>query len=738
MLIAAFIVLLAASPALGGQVRPDQPVAPVQFGAAPASQTFVRTASDGTNFFAVWRTSTKSGALIVGSRISPRGETLDRPSVVVASGDSTLGYPDVVFAGDHFLVAYPAGGSVLVRRVSRDGGVASEPVVAGSGSLALLATNGKTVLLATSSNRMRMLAADGIPLGVEREIPNGGGGSFQAGSNGDRYLIAYTNGATGSRIGSLVLLGPNGDFLAGRPIPLAGALFPRTISVASNGSSFLVSMATNGPVACMVVDADGNAGVPRTLDSQSGGSIASTWSGVEYTLVWSRTLSTPTQVTGHDIVGVRVDSAGVSRDATPIPVDRSVRYGWAFASSWNGQDTIVIVSDDNGNYEDWHTTAAIFSSLAQIDGEPPSRRHVAIGSSAPEQAGGSIASNGTLSLVAWRESSGLDRAVARAAFIAAGGQLGAPIEIGDADPQSTTATASNGRDFLVAYFDAQYRLVARRVARDGILDSTPIVIDDYGTPTDALAVGWSGRAYVVMTAGYSSITISGVNTAGIVTVPRHGLATKDPANAPALRCGPSGCSATWHTLTPFPGYGEFLFEEKNSMALTDSTGAIQTSVLLTGRLEATSALAFPALDGYLFVYSYGKTMFAGRITSGGVVLDPPAIDGGVSIMTSETSFPLQPVAAVREGLYLVELSDETTGRLYWSHLQADPIPRATSIVDLQQNVTLPLTLAASARNTYLLYSACEENPQLLASRLFVRTIATPDPQPTIPRRRSVR
>jgi len=196
------------------------------------------------------------GAFIVGSRISPRGETLDRPSVIVASGDSTLGYPDMVFAGDHYLVAYPAGGSVLVRRVSRDGGVTSEPVVAGIGSPALLATNGKTVLLVTSGSRMRMLAADGMPLGVERVIPNAGGGSFQVGSNGDRYLIAYTNYATASRIGSLVLLGPNGDFLAAGPIPLAGTLFPRTISVASNGSSFRSKvrcvMAGRSPVRGMV------------------------------------------------------------------------------------------------------------------------------------------------------------------------------------------------------------------------------------------------------------------------------------------------------------------------------------------------------------------------------------------------------------------------------------------------------------------------------------------------------
>src|SRR5205807_3185947 len=105
--------------------------------------------------------------------------------------------------------------------------------------------------------------------------------------------------------GVAVLLAGPGVFLAAKPIPLADPLFPRGVTVASNGYSFLVSMATNGPVGCMHVDADGNTGSIQTLDGQSGGSVVAVWSGGEYTLVWARTLSTPTRVTGHDIVGAR-------------------------------------------------------------------------------------------------------------------------------------------------------------------------------------------------------------------------------------------------------------------------------------------------------------------------------------------------------------------------------------------------------------------------------------------------
>src|SRR6476659_676460 len=195
----ALLLSLVTASLFGAEIRVDQPLAPVQFGAAPARQESARVASDGTNFFAVWRTRSATNAVVIGGgRISPAGELLDRPSILIASGTSaTLGYPDVVFVGGNFLVAYQSGTSVITRRFSRDGqSVDSQPVVISNSSMfAWLATNGKTVLLATARNRIRMLAADGTTSGPEIAVPNAGSGTLSAGSNGDRYLLAYPSDA---------------------------------------------------------------------------------------------------------------------------------------------------------------------------------------------------------------------------------------------------------------------------------------------------------------------------------------------------------------------------------------------------------------------------------------------------------------------------------------------------------------------------------------------------------------
>lgn len=740
----ALLLLLAATPALS-QIGSDQALAPVVVGAAPARQETARVASDGTNFFAVWRTHTTSSSVVIGAgRLSPSGQLLDRPSILIASGTTaTLGYPDVVFVGGVFLVAYPAGTSVLVRRFSTDGRpIDSQPmVISNSAMSAWLATNGSTVFLPTARNRFRLLAADGTPLGAERDVPNAGFGSFSVASNGDRYLIAYPSGPDSTSRGSFVILSANGDFLLSKPILFPDSLFLQNVTASSNGSSFLISMATNGPAGCMVVDGDGNASAPHTLDTQSAGSIIATWSGSEYTLVWPRTLSTSTRVTGHDIVGARVDASGAPIDTTPVTIAPAqiARYGAAFAGAWSGHDTIIITGDSDGNSTDWHTTAAIFKSLPQIDAEPSARRRAPIASSAAEQASGSIASNGTLSLVTWRESSGLDQAIVRAAFIAADGQLGAPIELGGANSQTTTATASNGRDFFVAYVDTQYHLAARRVTVEGVLDAVPIVITPYGMPTDAMAIGWSGQAYVVVTAGGYSVTLSGITPDGTVARSRQVISTSVHVDTPTVSCAANACSVTWHLASPVCFFDPCISTESNVFARTSADGTLVLQTSLTDSLPVTSAISLATADGRsVFVYSSDKSTFAQRITAGGVVLDTPVLNGGVKIMTSETSFALQPVAVVHNGLYFVEPDIYTAGRLYWTHIEPEPKPHVTSLINLHQNVSLPLTMTASSRNAYLLYSIGEDDPQLMASRLFLRTIDSPDPQPGSPRRRSTR
>jgi hypothetical protein len=541
--------------------------------------------------------------------------------------------------------------------------------------------------------------------------------------------------------GVVVLLAGSGDLLGTQPLPLRVTPYRGSVTTVSNGSSFLVTMAGRGPVSCIFVDADGHPGAVRRLDNESGLNVIATWCGSEYTLVWQRTLSGPPPTALNDIAGARVDAAGVPLDATPLVIAPApkTRYGATFGSASNGHDTIIIISDTDANSRDWHTTAAIFKSLLQIDTEPANRRHAAIASSAVEQAGGSIASNGTLSLVAWRESSGFDRAVVRAAFIAADGQLGGPVDLGEGDWQTRTATVSDGRDFLVAYVDTSYRLVARRVTLEGVLDATPIVITAFGSPGDPLAAGWSGQAYVIATTGERVVTITGVAPDGTVVGPRQVIDTLAPADTPGVSCATNGCSVTWHWATPFCGFPVCFHAENDLFTSTNPTGNVVSRVSLTDGFAVTPALSIPLADAKsIFVYSNGTSMFAGRITAGGVVLDTPAVNGGRRVMTSETAFALQPVSVVNSGLYFVEPDDYTNGRLYWTRIEPEPTPRVTSLVNLHQTVTLPVTLTASARNTYLVYSAGDDDPNVMASRLFLRTLASPDPQMSPGRKRATR
>ena len=189
----AFLLLLAAMPALS-EIRSDQALSPVVIGAAPVRQEFARVASDGTNFFAVWRTSTASNSVIGGGRVSPAGELLDRPSILFASGAATtLGNPDVFFVGGNFLVVYGSGTSRIARRVSREGRFVDQQTVVINSPIywGQLATNGNNLLMVTSANSVRMLAADGTPLGADRVLSNV---AFHSNpsvtSNGSQYLIA--------------------------------------------------------------------------------------------------------------------------------------------------------------------------------------------------------------------------------------------------------------------------------------------------------------------------------------------------------------------------------------------------------------------------------------------------------------------------------------------------------------------------------------------------------------------
>jgi hypothetical protein len=745
----ALLLLLAATPALS-EIRPDQALTPAIIGAAASNQNYARVASDGTNFFTVWRTNSSNLVVIGAGRVSPSDELLDRPSILIAptSSDRQLGVaygrPDVVFVGGVFLVAYPSGTSIVTRRFYRNGQPVDPPKVIENATMpAGLATNGETVFLATATKRFRLLAADGTPLGPERDIPNGGIGAYSVASNGDRYLIAY---AFERRF---VLLSRTGDLIAAKPIPDTAPNRNRgneqAVTAISNGSSFLIALAHTGPISCVSVDADGNAGEAHEVDKTDTQNIVSVWSGNEYTLFWSANTGMAS--------GKRVDSAGVPLDANAITVASGTpaRPTTVLASASDGRETLVITQSSNCcGSADWHTEAAIFDSLPQIDAQPANRRHAAIASAAAEQASPSIASNGTSSLVTWRERAGLNQTVIRAAFVDSNGGLGRPIEIGEASSQTRTATASNGTDFLISYFDAQSVLAIRRVTLEGGVDFKATAVPSSIGPNSGIAIGWTGQLYVVMTPGNESASdlrsysYTSATLFSIVwpdgTLKQTWTAFAEPVcctvrDTPAIQCGATGCTATWHTVD----YRNSGYRETDTLVLTDAAGtSLSESVIATGIGVITPAFSIRDDAGRsLFAYSHlSDGMFAGRITPGGVVdtasvrVIPP---GGNSFHY----FLPRPVGVVYNGFYFIQ-EDDSAVRLYWTRIEPEPKPHVSTIFDLNERVTLPVTLTASARNTYVVYTGGEDDTTLMAPRLFLRTLSSPDPQPSPVRRRAAR
>lgn len=270
---------------------------------------------------------------------------------------------------------------------------------------------------------------------------------------------------------------------------------------------------------------------------------------------------------------------------------------------------------------------------------------------------------------------------------------------------------------------------------------------------DALTVGWSGQTYLVLTAGsVHGGTISAITPSGAVTAPQQVIApnSEHRVDTPAVQCGTAGCIATWHSLRYFfdccsdaPEY------ENNRMALTDLSGRVLSQVPLTDAVGATPALSVASVNGgSVFIYGSSRGMFAGRMTAAGVVLDTPAVNGGIRVMNSATSFALRPVTVAYSGLYFIEPDNATNGRLYWTRVEPEPAPHVTTIVDLHQSVPMPpgwdqsmirfVPLTASARNTYLVYSRGEDDATLMAPRLFLRTLASPDTQPSLVRHRAAR
>ena len=132
-------------------VAAELPFAPPDYGIAPGRRDDIALATDGVDYFAMWREEHRG---LVGARFTHGGELLDPAGILLAP---TAYRSDVIWTGKHYLVVWQTRGYYIetrARTVSATGEL-GPPVFIGNsfdGSEPSLATNGNTVAIATGSD----------------------------------------------------------------------------------------------------------------------------------------------------------------------------------------------------------------------------------------------------------------------------------------------------------------------------------------------------------------------------------------------------------------------------------------------------------------------------------------------------------------------------------------------------------------------------------------------------------
>jgi hypothetical protein len=143
-------------PASGALHRADPAAVDARLSESSAWQSWASGASDGNGWLVVWREQTAVSDEIRTVPLGSDGAAAGSPSTLV-SVPRYIGFPNVVFNGIDYVVAWVQGSSVLVKRIRRDGVVLDEiPIV--------VATNatGYVVLAAKAGNSLLAWNAGGV------------------------------------------------------------------------------------------------------------------------------------------------------------------------------------------------------------------------------------------------------------------------------------------------------------------------------------------------------------------------------------------------------------------------------------------------------------------------------------------------------------------------------------------------------------------------------------------------
>jgi hypothetical protein len=504
---------------------------------APAStpaayrQGDLSVASNGADYFAIWRDERSShepgvAVSLYGSRIDQAGHLADPFGILIAKN---VYRASLASNGHGYLIAYsPYSAGTFLQKISDDGRTFTTPARVSDLFIVSLVANGNGYgALVSDAGQQTFKAlffdAEGLPageadLGVRRDpvlIVSGGDYrlvDLQWTCDGVHECVVHP------RMTSLGSAGP-----AGRETIFAAAVSQWTrVNAVAAGDRIVIAMISDGSpaltpafheVTYLVTDASGNIVVPpNKIASSPAACICGSW---RPSLVWDGSevlIAFPRMRTDDGLEGnskmsaIRVRPDGTVVDAQPFDITNNVSTELAGATGSNG--VLLVTTEQHVFANSYYFTPSDIDvrradSLRAIVSTPAITDVV---QSAPVQLDSAVVASGSRALVAWREgdqSSSIKATLVDSMTMTAGPAI--TLDETSGAPQTGPAIALVGEVALITWraeSAANVRILGKRVRMDGsVIDSTPIVIADQAAgypPSGMTSVASDGAEFFVV------------------------------------------------------------------------------------------------------------------------------------------------------------------------------------------------------------------------------------------------
>lgn len=574
---------------------------------ASGEQTRPAVAANGSTWLVAWEDAQTGAGEVRATRVSSAGAVLDAGGLVIATGATSIRFPEVACDGSQCLIAWNQGGGqgdVLGSLFDVAGATAgtaftiisktsdqTQPSIAFDGTNYLVAWSDRRqgsqydVWAARVTTAGAVLDADGVQLvsaSGDQRLPS-------VAFNGSQYLVAWHD-ATGDGFAVKGVRVSTAAALVGSVFTINdGAHDQRFPAVSTQGTRWVVAWEddhTNDSTlhdayvarissSGSLLDANGIV-VSRSANRQTLASVAS--DGSRYLIAWSDNRGPAGE---FEIWGALVDASGTVRRQKAISTAAGSQFTPDIAYDSANAQFFVAWNDQRDGVDDLYGAriTATSTDFTVLDSNG-----ILISSAAGKQRRASVAIGSSNYLVAWQDERAGNRDIYAQRVSPAGALVGAEIPLSTTSfDASNPAVGSDGTDFLVVWDEARNGtntedIFARRVGANGTASGEITVSAAANAQLRPEVTFGIGQYFVVWgdsRADAASSDLFGVpvSTLGVVGTEQSIAASGDSEARPDVVTVGSLYFVIWHQ-TPVGGQ-------------TDVWGA---------RLSSTGTLAEPAFS----------------------------------------------------------------------------------------------------------------------------------------------